>query len=197
MTIKSVGWVDFGVRSIQNWSKIDQAVSCLWWITLFLTYKQPLSTRDNIVWLPKSISDCEISFSCVHTSAGRKFGLVEGLSHDLECYFAWQVWHGQCSPGFKFNKLKSFSRGEIDQNHVDERILWGKGLQYEDSASITFVRPVRYATGVALTLSVVHVNQLSQKTVRRLNTHNFCPASASWITCCIDIKEGMAATWNL
>ena len=34
-------------------------------------------------------------------------------------HFAWQVWHGQYSPGFKFNKLKSFSRVEIDQDHVD------------------------------------------------------------------------------
>ena len=75
--------------------------------------------------------------------------LVEGLSHDLVysgslyyVHFAWQVWHGQYSPGFKFNKLKSFSRGKIDQNHVDKRILGGKGLQYEDSRSITFVLPV-------------------------------------------------------
>ena len=57
-------------------------------------------------------------------------------------HFAWQVWHGQYSPGFKVNKLKSFSRGKIDQNHVDKRILGGKGLQYEDSRSITFVLPV-------------------------------------------------------
>ena len=67
--------------------------------------------------------------------------------------FAWRVWHGQYSPGFKFNKLKSFSRGKIDQNHVNKRILGGKGLQYEDSRSITFVLPVRYGAGVALTLS--------------------------------------------
>ena len=68
-----------------------------------------------------------------HTSAGRKFALLEGLSHDLVCTgsiyhvtFAWQVWHGQLSPRFKFNKLKSFSGVEIDQNHVDKRILGGK-----------------------------------------------------------------------
>ena len=61
-----------------------------------------------------------------HTSTERKFALVEGLSHGLVCagsnyhvHFAWQVWHGQYSPGFKFNKLKSFSREEIDQDHVD------------------------------------------------------------------------------
>ena len=29
---------------------------------------------------------------------------------------------------FKFNKLKSFSGVEIDQNHVDKRILRGKGF---------------------------------------------------------------------
>ena len=62
----------------------------------------------------------------IYTSTGRKFALVEGLSHDLVCagsnyhvHFAWQVWHGQYSPGFKFNKLKRFSRVEIDQDHVD------------------------------------------------------------------------------
>ena len=45
----------------------------------------------------------------LYTSTGRKFALVEGLSHDLVCagsnyhvHFAWQVWHGQYSPGFKF-----------------------------------------------------------------------------------------------
>ena len=70
-----------------------------------------------------------------NTSVGRKFAPVEGLSHDLVCtgsiyhvHFAWQVWHGQLSPRFKFNKLKSFSGVEIDQNHVDKRILRGKGF---------------------------------------------------------------------
>ena len=29
------------------------------------------------------------------------------------------------------NRLKSFSGVEIDQNHVDKRILGGKGLQYK------------------------------------------------------------------
>ena len=70
-----------------------------------------------------------------YTSAWRKVALVEGLSHDLVCtgstyhvHFAWQVWHGQLSPRFKFNKLKSFSGVEIDQNHVDKRILGGKSF---------------------------------------------------------------------
>ena len=71
----------------------------------------------------------------IYTSVGRKFAPVEGLSHDLVCtgsiyhvHFAWQVWHGQLSPRFKFNKLKSFSGVEIDQNHVDKKILGGKGF---------------------------------------------------------------------
>ena len=45
-----------------------------------------------------------------NTSVGSKFAPVEGLSHDLVCtgsiyhvHFAWQVWHGQLSPRFKFN----------------------------------------------------------------------------------------------
>ena len=93
-----------------------------------------------------------------HTSVGRKFAPVEGLSHDLVCtgsiyhvHFAWQVWHGQLSPRFKFNKLKSFSGVEIDQNHVDKRILGGKS----------------FAVG-------------------RLKRHNFCPASALRNRCCIN-----------
>ena len=71
------------------------------------------------------------------------------MNHDLVCagsnyhvYFAWQVWHGQYSPGFKFNKLKSFSRVEIDRTHVDLKDSRGKGFA-----------------------------------LRRLNKHNFCPAS--------------------
>ena len=97
-----------------------------------------------------------------HTSVGRKFAPVEGLSHDLVCtgsiyhvHFAWQVWHGQLSPRFKFNKLKSFSGVEIDQNHVDNKmILGGKG----------------FAVG-------------------RLKRHNFCPASALRNRRCIDTKR--------
>ena len=56
-----------------------------------------------------------------HTSVGRKFAPVEGLSHDLVCtgsiyhvhfaHFAWQVWHGQLSPRFKFNKTKKLFPG--------------------------------------------------------------------------------------
>ena len=76
-----------------------------------------------------------ISYHLYITSVGRKFAPVEGLSHDLVCtgsiyhvHFAWQVWHGQLSHRFKFNKLKSFSGVEIDQNHVDKRILGGKGF---------------------------------------------------------------------
>ena len=97
-----------------------------------------------------------------HTSTGRKFALVECLSHDLVCagsiyhvHFAWQVWHRQHTSGLK-KKLKSLSRGEIDKSHVDKRILGGKGLQYEDSTSITF-----------------------------------CPVSALRDRCCIDTKVFM------
>ena len=74
--------------------------------------------EGNSLWF--STKNCEIHRN---TSAGRKFALVEGLSHDLVCtgsiyhvHFAWQVWHGQLSPRFKFDKLKSFSGVEIDQN---------------------------------------------------------------------------------
>ena len=83
-----------------------------------------------------------LSFLKNPTSTGIKFALVEGVSHDLVCagsnyhvHFAWQVWHGQYSPGFKFNKLKSFSRVEIDRNHVDlkdsrgERVCTAKTQQ--------------------------------------------------------------------
>ena len=65
-----------------------------------------------------------------HTSTGRKFVLVEGLSYDLVCagsiyhvHFEWHVCQGQYWPGFTCNKLKNLSRGEIDQNHVHKRIL--------------------------------------------------------------------------
>ena len=92
---------------------------------------------------------CLLMFSGYSTLTGRKFALVEGLSHDLVCagsnyhvHFAWQVWHGQYSPRFKSNKLKSFSRVEIDRNHVDLKDSRGKGFA-----------------------------------LRRLNKHNFCPAS--------------------
>ena len=108
-----------------------------------------------------------------HTSIGRKFALLEGLSHDLVCagsnyhvHFTWQVWHGQYSPGFRFNKLKSFSPGEIDRNHVDLKDSRGKGFAL-------------------------------------LNKHRFCPASALRHRCCIDIKRcscgytHVTFMWNL
>ena len=37
---------------------------------------------------------------------------------------------------------KAFPWEKSDQNHVDKRILGGKGLRYEDSTNIIFVRPV-------------------------------------------------------
>ena len=86
----------------------------------------------------------------IYTSAGRKFALAEGLSHDLESVpdrFFMSILHGRCgtvklSPGSKFNKLRRYSQGKSDQNHVNKRIPGGKGLQYEDSTSTTFVQPV-------------------------------------------------------
>ena len=43
------------------------------------------------------------------------------------------ILRGRCGtvnyhPVLKFNKLKSFSGVETDQNHVDKRILGGKGF---------------------------------------------------------------------
>ena len=75
-----------------------------------------------------------------HTLAGRKFALLEGLIHDLKSVpdrFIMSILRGRCGTVnyhpvlYKINKLKSFSGVEIDQNHVDKRILGGKGLQYK------------------------------------------------------------------
>lgn len=75
----------------------------------------------------------------------------------------------QCSPGCKINKLKSFARGEIDQNHVDERILGGEGLQYEGSTSMTFVRAVRYCVQRMLLTSMKDERPLRACTMRCLS----------------------------
>ena len=65
---------------------------------------------------------------------------TEGLIHDLKsmcridlsCPFCVAPVARSITAGrFKINKLKSFSGVEIDQNHVDKRILGGKGLQYK------------------------------------------------------------------
>ena len=85
-----------------------------------------------------------------HTSAGIEFGLVEGLSHELESVadrFIMSILRGRCGaanyhPVLSLINKTDFPWGKSDQNHVDKRILGGKGLQYEDSTSITFVRPV-------------------------------------------------------
>ena len=62
--------------------------------------------------------------------------------------FIMSILRGRCGmvnihPVFKLNKLKSFSRREIDENHVDKRILGGKGFAVGrlNKHSITFVRP--------------------------------------------------------
>ena len=124
----------------------------------FLTYVNLILTKKHTK--KDTSSKCSRTLGGPHTSTGRKFALVESLSHDLVCagsiyhvHFAWQVWHGQYSPGFKLNKLKSFPRGEIDQNHVYKKDSRGKGFA-----------------------------------VRRLSKHNFCPASALRHRCCIDTK---------
>jgi len=100
-----------------------------WWAK-----KSLMSTTWFLSW----ISKVSMEFNCEairYTSTWRKFAPVEGLSHDLVCtgsiyhvHFAWQVWHGQLSPRFEFNKLKSFSGVEINQNHVNKRILGEKGF---------------------------------------------------------------------
>ena len=94
-----------------------------------------------------------------HTSTGIQFALVEGLSHELESVvdrFIISILLGRCGtvnchPVFKRINKTDYPRGKSDQNHVDKRILAGKRLQYEDSTSTTFVRPVRHGSGVALT----------------------------------------------
>ena len=81
---------------------------------------------------------------------GRDFALVEGWSHDLESVpdrFIMSILRGRCGtvnyhPVSNLINKKAFSGGKSDRNHVDKRILGGKGLQYEDSTSITFVWPV-------------------------------------------------------
>ena len=132
-------YVEFEVKFGELWA--TRTLRETWWTREQFTFMWNL--RQNL----ESSGHQEKYKS--HTSVGRKFAPVEGLSHDLVCtgsiyhvHFAWQVWHGQLSPRFKFNKLKSFSGVEIDQNHVDKRILGGKG----------------FAVG-------------------RLKRHNFCPAS--------------------
>ena len=46
------------------------------------------------------------------------------------------------SPNFPSEFTTAKWWGKPSQNHVDKRILGGKGLQYEDSTRTTFVRPV-------------------------------------------------------
>ena len=85
-----------------------------------------------------------------HTSAGKQSVLVEGLSHDLEsvpdrfsCPFCVAgVGRSNYQPVLNLINQGGIPRAKSDQNHVDKRILGGKRLQYEDSTSITFFRPV-------------------------------------------------------
>ena len=65
-----------------------------------------------------------------------------------------------------------------DQNHVDKRILRDKGLQYEDSTSMTFVRPVRDGSGVASTLSGVYVDPVSLVSMQHLGRNALAMGTA-------------------
>ena len=64
---------------------------------------------------------CTLYIYIFFFSAGRKLALVEGLSHDLELApdrFFMSTLRGRCgtvklSPGFKFDKLRRYSQGEI------------------------------------------------------------------------------------
>ena len=80
------------------------------------------------LWAPRKIQKSHFSRKkvCACWRFESWLGVCSGSIYHV--HFAWQVWHGQLSPRFKFNKLKSFSGVEIDQNHVDKRILGGKGF---------------------------------------------------------------------
>ena len=121
----------------QNSKSIKRIAQC---IVERMALSRPRIQSNKSLWtFNRSVSivalgSCHVCFSECNLAVAQ-FAPVEGLSHDLVCtgsiyhvHFAWQVWHGQLSPRFKFNKLKSFSGVEIDQNHVDKRILGGKGF---------------------------------------------------------------------
>ena len=57
----------------------------------------------------------------------RKFALVEGLGHDLVCagsiyhvHFAWQVWHGQYSPSFRW---KGFAGRRLNKHNFEASVF--------------------------------------------------------------------------
>ena len=63
------------------------------------------------------------------------------------CRIDLSILRGRCGtvkyhPVFNLKNYKALPGVKSDQNHVDKRILGGKGLQYKGSTSITFVRPV-------------------------------------------------------
>ena len=58
----------------------------------------------------------------------RKFALVEGLGHDLVCagsiyhvHFAWQVWHGQYSPSFRW---KGFAGRRLNKHNFEASVFY-------------------------------------------------------------------------
>ena len=124
--------------------KVSQSLKIAWENTCVFSSQPPLSPYY-------SVARCKAPVLS-HTLAGRKFALLEGLSHDLESVpdrFIVSIFRGRCgtvklSPRFKVIKLIAIPGWKSDQNNVDQRLLEGKGLQYEGSTSITFVRPVYY-----------------------------------------------------
>ena len=108
-------------------------------------------------------------------SAGKKcdcwrvLGICAGSIFHV--HSAWQVWDGQIvtryHPVFNSINQEGIPERNLTRIMLTNGFCLAKGLQ--DPTSIAFVRPVRYSPVVALTLSVVHVDPLSQKTLRRLN----------------------------
>ena len=140
-------WASWIKLSYQRFTQknITCIFACIYIYIILVNFT--MNIYDHITYM--NIHIYILVYHILHTSTGRNFALVEGLSHDLVCagsndhvHFALHMWHGQHSPGFEFNRLKSFSRVEIDRNHVDLKDSRGKG----------FALP-------------------------RLNKHNFCPAS--------------------
>ena len=91
------------------------------WCKTSASTKKSLSKHGLFHPILSSLAHVEHVVFFAHTSTGRKFALVEGLSHDLESVpdrFFMSILRGRCgtvklSPGFEFNKLRRYSRGEI------------------------------------------------------------------------------------
>ena len=87
-------------------------------------------TVHKMTWILKHILTKK-----TYTSTGRKFAIVEGLSHDLESVpdrFFMFILRGRCgtvklSPRFKSNKLRRHSGGEICPESCWQKDFRGKG----------------------------------------------------------------------